>query len=327
MKQVKWGIIGCGDVTELKSGPAFSKASNSTLLAVMRRNAAKAEDYALRHQVRQWSNDASFLINHEEINAIYIATPPKFHLHYALKALEKGKHVYVEKPMVLNTSEAVKLQDAVERNDAKLVVAHYRRYLPMFLKIKSLIDGKRIGEVKSIDLKFCMPEKNDVITIIEEHWREDPGISGGGLFYDIAPHQIDLMYYLFGKPLSYSGHADNENDESIPNKVVEGKIQFDQNIEFNGYWNFKRSNGQIDRCTIEGEQGKLSFAFFGNKIEVEINGKYEVISFDHPENIQLPMIKEAVNYFLGKVKNPCSVEEGLVVSKIMDCFSKSIICF
>src|SRR4051812_958457 len=99
MKKINWGIIGCGDVTELKSGPAFNKVTNSSLIAVMRRNAAKAKDYALRHNVPKWHNDANKLINDLEVNAIYIATPPSSHEAYALAAINAGKPVYVEKPM------------------------------------------------------------------------------------------------------------------------------------------------------------------------------------------------------------------------------------
>ena len=100
MQQINWGIIGCGDVTELKSGPAFNKVSNSSLVAVMRRDAAKAEDYAKRHGVPKWYSNAEALIKDPDVNAIYIATPPSSHLEYAMAAMNAGKPVYVEKPMV-----------------------------------------------------------------------------------------------------------------------------------------------------------------------------------------------------------------------------------
>ncbi|UZJ63838.1 Gfo/Idh/MocA family oxidoreductase [Sphingobacterium sp. KU25419] len=82
---IKWGIIGCGDVTEKKSGPAFNKVSNSQLLAVMRRNGEKAADYARRHQVPLWYDDVNQILLNSEINAIYIATPPSSHLEYAIR--------------------------------------------------------------------------------------------------------------------------------------------------------------------------------------------------------------------------------------------------
>src|ERR1700730_9641033 len=96
---ISWGIIGCGNVTEVKSGPAFNKVNHSRLVAVMRRDAAKAADYAKRHQVPAWYSDAESMINDPAVNAVYIATPPKFHEEYVIAALQKGKLVYVEKPV------------------------------------------------------------------------------------------------------------------------------------------------------------------------------------------------------------------------------------
>ena len=106
-KEIAWGIIGVGDVCEIKSGPAFNSIEGSKLVAVMRRNAALAQDYAQRHSVPKWYDDADALINDPEINAIYIATPPDTHQFYTLKAAKAHKIVYVEKPMARNYKECL----------------------------------------------------------------------------------------------------------------------------------------------------------------------------------------------------------------------------
>src|SRR5678815_5720643 len=92
---VNWGIIGCGDVCEVKSGPAFNKVPNSRLVAVMRRDMSKAQDYAHRHNVPKAYNDASALINDPGINAIYIATPPSSHEEFTIQSLRAGKPIYL----------------------------------------------------------------------------------------------------------------------------------------------------------------------------------------------------------------------------------------
>src|SRR3954452_17932800 len=148
MKTIKWGIIGCGDVTEVKSGPAFNKVSDSKLVAVMRRDAAKAEDYAKRHGVPKWYSNAYELINDPEINAIYVATPPLQHEEYTIAALEAGKPVYVEKPMAVDAAAAASMQKVALRTNMKLSVAHYRRAQPVFIKIKELLESGTIGEIK-----------------------------------------------------------------------------------------------------------------------------------------------------------------------------------
>src|SRR6187549_4189981 len=142
MAKINWGIIGCGDVTELKSGPAFNNVNNSALVAVMRRNAEKAADYAKRHHVPRWYDDANQLINDPAVNAIYIATPPSSHEEYALATINAGKPVYVEKPMALNYAAAQRMANAAATKNVKLVVAHYRREWPLFKKIKELLNDK-----------------------------------------------------------------------------------------------------------------------------------------------------------------------------------------
>jgi predicted dehydrogenase len=136
MEKINWGIIGCGDVTEIKSGPAFNKVKNSSLVAVMRRNGDKAKDYAHRHNVSKWYDDAEQLINDREVNAIYIATPPSSHELYTINALKAGKPVYVEKPMTVNFTSAIKMMNASKLLNVKMSIAHYRRAQPYFKKIK-----------------------------------------------------------------------------------------------------------------------------------------------------------------------------------------------
>ena len=139
MSKIGWGIIGCGDVTEVKSGPGFQKANNSELVAVMRRNDELAKDYARRHNVPRWYDDAEKLINDPDVNAVYVATPPSNHKQYTLMAAEAGKPIYVEKPMALNAKECSEMIEACKTAGVPLFVAYYRRALERFLKIKELI--------------------------------------------------------------------------------------------------------------------------------------------------------------------------------------------
>ena len=149
MKKINWGIIGCGDVTEIKSGPAFNKVNNSSLVAVMRRDTEKAKDYARRHNIPRWYDDANRLINDPGVNAVYIATPPSSHEEYALAAIHAGKPVYLEKPMALNYQSAVIIANTAAGKNIKLVVAHYRRAQPLFKKNAfSLASGDRDHEIQ-----------------------------------------------------------------------------------------------------------------------------------------------------------------------------------
>ncbi len=317
-KTINWGIIGCGDVTEVKSGPAFNKVPYSSLIAVMRRNAEKARDYAQRHDVEKWYDDADDLINDPEVNAIYVATPPLNHEEFAVKAMKAGKPVYLEKPMAIDAIASQKIEQVALETGAKISIAHYRRQQPLFLMIKKLLQEKAIGDVQLVDLNLLQPHQSDMITKTETNWRIDPSISGGGLFYDLAPHQLDLMYYFFGKPANVSGMSLNASGYYNVDDTTNGQIVFENNVRFNGTWCFS-STERIDHCEIGGSEGKISFSVFDyNPLIIESNHNQTSISFDKLQHVQQPMIQKVVEYFLDQSPNPCSASEGVEVMKMMD---------
>ncbi|WP_316833233.1 Gfo/Idh/MocA family oxidoreductase [Pedobacter aquatilis] len=321
-KTIKWGIIGCGDVAEQKSGPAFNKVANSKLLAVMRRDAEKAADYAKRHQVEQWYSNAGEVFNNPDIDAIYIATPPSSHLEYTLAALEKGLPVYVEKPVSRNTAEALQMAEAVKKHNGKLVVAHYRRKVPLFLKVKELLDKQAIGEVRTVQLKLWQSVNPELVTKAAANWRTNPEISGGGYFHDLSPHQLDLMLYFFGEPLKYEGFSTRKNKTAVADQVS-GSILFQNQIVFNGSWCFNVApTANIDLCEIIGSEGSIQFAVFGKTISLKTNLAEEVFNFVHPEHIEQPMIESVVRYINGEEPNPCTIDEAIIIMKIIDNFSQ-----
>ena len=322
MEHIKWGIIGCGDVTELKSGPAFNKVPNSSLVAVMRRDAEKAEDYARRHNVPKWYSDAAELINDPEVNAIYIATPPLQHEEYTLQALAAGKPVYVEKPMAVNAGAAKRMAAAAAQYGVKLSIAHYRREQPMFLEIKSMLARNLVGNIRFIQLQMLQPKNADIIASSATNWRVDPAISGGGLFHDLAPHQLDLMLYYFGNAQRASGISVHQDGDYLADDLVTGQILFDKGIIFNGTWCFTVSESdQIDICEIYGSKGKISFPVFGNKVTVSVNGIDEEYIFEALQHVQQPMIGKVVDYFLDKGGNPCSAEDAFRSMELIDSFT------
>lgn len=321
--KVRWGIIGCGDVTEKKSGPAFNKVKDSRLLAVMRRDAAKAADYAHRHQVSHWYSKVEDLLDNPALNAIYIATPPSSHFDYALKALAAGKDVYIEKPVTLNAHEARLLLDVVRKTNGKLVVAHYRRQLPLFLKVKELLDTGRIGTVRTVQLRLWQSRSPDLVTKGTADWRTDPTISGGGYFFDLAPHQLDLMLYFFGLPISFEGFSQIQDVASAVADQTTGTILFEHQVVFNGSWCFNvRQEDQVDHCEIIGSRGKITFSIFGNSVAVQSDDEENEFVFEHPEHIQYPMIASTVAFFEGNGPNPASMEEAVTLMEIIDCFAK-----
>ena len=318
---INWGIIGCGDVNETKSGPAFGNVPNSQLIGVMRRNGVKAKDFAERHNVPHWYDNADDLIANPNINAIYIATPPNYHEEYALQAIAAGKNVYVEKPMSTTVAACERMAAAAEAKGVKLVVAHYRRQLPMYLGVKKMLEEGVIGAVRYVRLTILQPIKPTLIANSETYWRVDPSLAGGGLFYDLAPHQLDLVYHFFGKPQQYYGFARNQAGQYAAEDIVTGVMLLENNVFFNGIWCFSVAEGlQNDLFEIEAAKGRISFHLYGNEATVYKDGKEEIITFNHPKYVQQPMIEQVVQYFLGKADNPCPAADAIESMKIMESF-------
>lgn len=317
---VNWGIIGCGDVCEVKSGPAFNKVTNSKLVAVMRRNVDKAKYFAQRHDVPKYYGDAAGLVNDTEVNAIYIATPPSSHEAYLEMALKAGKPVYVEKPVTVNAASAERMIEMEKKYDGKVSVAHYRRGLPLFNKIKQLVNDGAIGKVKLILLRTLQPPVSKIIAQTEDNWRINPEISGGGLFHDLSPHQLDIMYWLFGTPQQVHVQAANQGKLYNAPDLTMVQIAFANDIYFNGVWDFNvAGSATCDLCEIIGDSGVMRFSFFRvSTIELASNKGTEIFELGYPVNIQQPHINNVVRFFRGEGSNPCSLEESLVTMKVMD---------
>src|SRR5688572_625610 len=309
LSEVSWGIIGAGDVCEVKSGPAMNKIKHSKLVAVMRRNGDKAKDYAVRHNVPKWYDDADKLINDPEVNAIYIATPPGSHEEYTLKAARAGKPVYVEKPMARTHQECLSMIEACERANVPLYTAYYRRSLPNFLKVKSIIDEKVIGEVRYVHILLNKTLQPDIVWASNEadNWRIVPEISGGGYFYDLASHQLDIMDFLFGRVKNPKGISRSQGGLYAAEDIVMGTFEFDNGILGQGTWCFNTSKvSDKEVTTIVGSKGQVSFPFFGDhSVTLELEGKEkQIMKFDIPVNIQMPLIQTIVDELLGKGKCP-----------------------
>jgi predicted dehydrogenase len=319
---IRWGILGAGDVCEVKSGPAFHKAANSELAAVMRRDRGKAADFARRHRVASWHDTVDGLLSDPAVDAVYIATPPRYHLEHCLAALGAGKHVYLEKPMAMNGAEGAQIVEAAKQSPGKVVVAHYRRELPAFKMIGEVIKSGAIGEVRLAEVNFYLPEQGTLNPDGIDNWRLNPEISGGGLFHDLSPHLLDLLLVYFGSPLRYEGFSTRLTPGAAVDDFVQGTIVFENQIIFRGCWCFCIAPcAASERLVITGSRGRVSVPFFGDEVHLCSDAEKTLIPFANPANIQLPMIEAATRYFLGRGECPCPPADGLQVMEMIDAFT------
>ncbi|MES1198161.1 MAG: Gfo/Idh/MocA family oxidoreductase, partial [Chitinophagaceae bacterium] len=230
--------------------------------------------------------------------------------------------VYVEKPMTVNSASAKRMADAAKEKNIKLSVAHYRREMPLFKKIKQLLAEKRIGDIRFVKLDLYKKSvSKEEMAIPMRAWRVNAAVAGGGLFHDLSPHQLDLMYYYFGEIDKASGFAVNQEQLYNADDIVLGDILFKSGVLFSGIWCFNAAE-EKDQIEIIGSKGKIAFSVFEmEKISITENGKTEVLTFDQLPHVQQPLIEKIVEYFLGKGPNPCSGEDGVTIMQLIDKFT------
>lgn len=305
---IHWGFIGCGSVTEKKSGPAFSKVEGSDVVAVMRRNGEKAKDYAERHGIRKWYDRASDLINDPEVTAVYVATPPGSHAEYAIASMRAGKPVYVEKPLAASYEECLEIKKVSEETGVPCFVAYYRRTLPYFLRVKQLIDDKKLGDISTVQIRFALPPRDEDLHPETLPWRVKKDLAGAGYFYDLASHQLDLLSFLLGDITHAEGFTANIAGLYDVEDALCGIFRFRSGVLGSGSWTFSApQNTRTDVIDFVGTKGKLSCSTFAfTPIVLETSEGTQEYTEENPENIQFYLIQSIVNYLNGNGGMPVS---------------------
>ena len=324
LNEINWGIIGVGDVCEVKSAPAMYKIPHSNVVAVMRRNGEKAKDYARRHNIKKWYDDADALINDPDVNAIYIATPPSSHEEYVLRTSNFGKPIYVEKPMARTFDECQTMNAACKKKNLPLYVAYYRRCLPNFLKVKALVEEGVIGEVRMVQVELFQTALPEIVKNLDNNWRVQPEIAGGGYFYDLGSHQFDYLDYLFGPLESVKGHSANQAGLYPAEDIVSASFKFANGIIGTGSWCFTTSDvANKEVCTIIGSKGRIQFHYFtSTQVILETEEGKEVFEFEMPQHIQMPLIQTIVDELRGEGTCPSTGRSAARTNWVIDQITK-----
>ena len=314
---VRWGIIGCGDVCERKSGPAFQKAAGSRLVAVMRRNRALAEDFARRHGVPRFYDDPDELVNDPEVDAVYIATPPGTHLEHALRACRARKPAYVEKPMARNRAECEAMIGAFREAGVPLLVAYYRRGLERFRAARDIVGSGRIGTVTGVTYRYAGPHHVG-LDPAKLPWRLLAEQAGGGLLLDLGSHTIDLLDFTLGPLSKVSGSAANRASPYDVEDAVAMSFVTEGGVPGSAHWAFA-SDAREDRMEILGTDGKVTVATFADApLEVVIRGDATHVEFKNPEHIQQPLIQSVVDALRGEGECPSTGTSAARTSAVID---------
>lgn len=291
------------------------------MVAVMSRSENKARSYAERHHVRKWYTDASELIEDPDVNAVYIATPPSSHATFAIMAMRAGKPCYIEKPLAASYNDCIRINRISEQTGVPCFVAYYRRYLPYFQKVKEIIESGTIGNVVNVQVRFSVPPRDlNFQSGKEMPWRLQPDIAGGGYFYDLAPHQIDLLQNLFGVITRAHGYPANRAHLYQAEDTLSACFFFESGIPGSGSWCFVGHESAKEDCIeVIGEKGSLSFSVFTYQpIEVITSEGKNLITVPNPPYVQLPLIKSVILHLQGIGKCDCTSVSATAVNWVLD---------
>ncbi|MDZ7269059.1 MAG: Gfo/Idh/MocA family oxidoreductase [candidate division KSB1 bacterium] len=318
-KVVHWGLIGCGAVAEKKSGPAYRKARHSDLVMVMRRDAAKCEDYARRHGIKLWTTCAEELINHPEVEAVTIATPPHLHRHYALLAAAAGKPTIVEKPMARTYAECVDMLRAFEAARVPLFVAYYRRAFQKFQHLRTVISRGRLGTIKRVQLRYR--RRFTPIDPQDVPWRFNPEIAGGGLLLDLGSHAINILQFLFDEApwQILEARVEPGLGPFQVEKSVAVQAGIGNDISADLLWDFAAEKPE-DWVLITGERGEAEFSVFAERpytITTRSAG-WETYPFQPPEHVQQPFIQMVVNHLCYGTEAPSDGKSAAMTNWVID---------
>jgi predicted dehydrogenase len=193
---LRWGLIGCGDISQKRVAPALRSIPECELIAVSRARVELAEAFANEFGAKRWYGDWRELIADDEIDAVYIATPVYLHAEQTAAAAEAGKSVLCEKPMAMNPDECEQMIAVCDHEDVKLGVAYYRRFYPSIRRVKEIIESGEIG--KPVIAQINAFERFNPAPGEDRYWLLEKSKSGGGPMMDFGCHRLEILLNLFG---------------------------------------------------------------------------------------------------------------------------------
>jgi predicted dehydrogenase len=242
---------------------------------------------------------------------VYVATPVFLHAPQAIAAMRAGRHVLCEKPMALNYAEAHAMQQASEDTRRTLGIAYYRRMYPKVDRARELIEAGVIGRPV-----FAEATSHDWFNPLgtSRAWLADPKQSGGGPLRDIGSHRIDLMNYLFGKPINATGHMSTlvqpleVEDNATVMIEYEGGVRGVVDVRWH-------SRVVRDEFRVRGTQGEIDLSPLNGPELVHPGGVERIAA---PENPHYPCVEDFVNAIVRGILPRSYGESALAAEWVME---------
>jgi predicted dehydrogenase len=303
---LSWLVVGVGDITRKRVLPAILAEPRSRLGGIVTRDPAKAQPYG----VQSWS-DLDTALAESDATAVYIATPVFLHAPQTIAALRAGRHVLCEKPMALNYADSLAMQRASEDTRYTLGIAYYRRMYPKVDRARELIEAGVIGRPV-----FAEATAHDWFNPLgtSRAWLADPKQSGGGPLRDIGSHRIDLMNYLFGKPINAIGHMStlvqplDVEDNATVMIEYEGGVRGVVDVRWH-------SRVVRDEFRVRGTEGEIDLSPLSGPELVHPGGVERLAA---AENLHYPCVADFVNAIVHGILPRSYGESALAAEWVMD---------
>jgi len=283
----------------------------------MRRNGALAADYARRHGVARWTDDADAIIEAADVDAVYIATLTDSHREYTLRCARAGKPVYVEKPMAMRHAECIEMIEACRNAGVPLWVGYYRRALPRFLKVRDLVEAGAVGPVRIV-VSRQLARAPRLSAGDPLPWRIDPAKSGGGFFFEAVCHTFDFLDFVLGPIEEARAFASNQSGAYRAEDTVAAAYRFRSGVEGCGTWCYAAGEDH-EMNEIIGERGRLLFST-SQPVPIRLirGDKLEEFPLDDPPHVHQPLIETIVAELNGSGYCPSTGISAARTAWVMD---------
>jgi len=321
MEEIRWGIIGCGDVAEHKGGPALYNVPHSRLVAVMSRRAHRAEDFARRHRAERFYTQVDDLLADEAVNAVYVATPPNVHAELTERAARAGKHVLCEKPMAMTVAECRRMIQACRDHGVQLIIAYYRRFFPAVVKMKEAVEAGVIGRplrARTAVANYYAPRADG-----ERSWLTRRGTAGGGFLTDVATHRLDLLAHFLGAVRTVAAFVETQHFDFEVDDASSLLMHFENGTHATGSFNWN-VDAPVDEFEVWGTQGRLFARNLGaGELEIATGDTVERHHLPAPAITHLGLVDHFVQCLRTGTPNALSGEAGMQATRMTEAAYQS----
>jgi len=325
MKTIKVALIGAGYIAHYHAR-GLQTVPGVELTAVAARTLESANNFAQKYDIREATSDALSLVENNNIDAVIISTPNKFHAPYAIEFLKNGKDVFLEKPMAMNASEGIQVKEVAEASNRVVMVGHMWRFDTDVNFVKKVLDDGQLGTI--IKTKGYGIHENWG----PAGWFAQKELAGGGALADMGVHAIDTARYLIGDPKptkvyakigTYYGTYDVDDSGIV-------MISWDNGTESiieSGWWQ-PHMDGPEAGTGLFGTKGYASVFPTSLKMKIgDVPGKFDPKLPERKEHCEQGMYTRQMEHFIECIreqKKPLpGLAEGQVILDIVDAAYKS----